>query len=117
MDELVKAASRTQLTELDWARSQWLREIFSDGIPGDATRVLELCDISRQALHAGDSDLAMNLLLGAALRCWWADTGPAARTQVTDTVTEVGGAGEARRPAVRRGARRRRPGAAVRRRP
>jgi hypothetical protein len=91
VDELVKAAARTELTELDWARSQWLREIFSDGVPGDATRVLELCGISRQALHAGDRDLALNLLLGAALRCWWADTGAMARTEVTATAAEVGG--------------------------
>ena len=117
VDELVKAASRTELTELDWARSQWLREIFSDGIPGDATRVLELCGISRQALHAGDRDLALNLLLGAALRCWWADTGPAARDPGDGHRGGGRRCGPARRPAVRRGARRRRPGAAVRRRP
>jgi hypothetical protein len=88
VDELVKAAARTELAELDWARMQWLREIFSDGVPGDATRVIELCDMARQALRAGDRDLALNLLLGAALRCWWADTGPAARAQVTRTVSE-----------------------------
>jgi AAA ATPase domain len=90
VDELVKQASLTELTELDWARTQWLREIFSDGIPGDATRVLELCGIARHARRAGDRDLALNLLLGAALRCWWADTGPAARTAVTTTLGELG---------------------------
>ena len=92
VDKLVQAASRTELTELDWARTQWLREIFSDGVPGDATRVLELCAIAHQALRAGDRDLALNLLLGAALRCWWADTGPAARTKVTAITREIGAA-------------------------
>ena len=85
----MKAASRTELTELDWARIQWLREIFSDGVPGDTTRVSELCAVARQALRAGDRDLALNLLLGAALRCWWADTGPAARRLVTAALGEV----------------------------
>ena len=70
---------RTSLSRLDQARMEWLREIFNDGVPGDAGRVLELCDIAAEAVAAGDADLALNLLLGAALRCWWADTGPAAR--------------------------------------
>jgi len=68
---------------------QWLREIFNDGVPGDATRVLELCAIARQSVQAGDQDLALNLLLGAALRCWWADTGPAARAQVAEVTREL----------------------------
>lgn len=92
VDELVTAASRTELTDLDWARVQWLREIFSDGVPGDATRVRELCAVARRALRAGDRDLALNLLLGAALRCWWADTGPAARAVVVSALGEVSGA-------------------------
>ena len=79
VDHLVTAAARLDLSELDYARLQWLQEIFNDGVPGDATRVLELCAIARQSVQAGDRDLALNLLLGAALRCWWADTGPAAR--------------------------------------
>ena len=82
--QLVSRAASTSLSQLDRARMEWLREIFSDGIPGDAGRVFELCDIALGAIAAGDSDLALNLLLGAALRFWWADTGPAARTQVVE---------------------------------
>ena len=65
----------------------WLSEIFNDGVPGDAGRVLELCDIATESATAGDPDLALNLLLGAALRCWWADTGPAARARVAESPT------------------------------
>jgi len=82
--QLVSRAASTSLSQLDRARMEWLREIFSDGVPGDAGRVSELCDVALEAIAAGDSDLALNLLLGAALRCWWADTGPAARTQVVE---------------------------------
>ncbi|MFG2966753.1 MULTISPECIES: AAA family ATPase [unclassified Streptomyces] len=82
VDRLITAAARTELTELDRARMEWLREIFSDGVPGDAGRVLELCEIAERSAAAGDFDLVLNLLLGAALRCWWADTGPQARTRV-----------------------------------
>lgn len=91
MAELIAAATRTQLSELDWARMQWLREIFNDGVPGDARRVRELCDIARKSARAGDTDLALNLLLGAALRCWWADTGPQARAAVVAVTTTLSG--------------------------
>jgi AAA ATPase domain len=89
VNQLVTAAARLDLSELDYARRQWLQEIFNDGVPGDATRVLELCAIARQSVQAGDRDLALNLLLGAALRCWWADTGPAARARVVEAAREL----------------------------
>jgi tetratricopeptide (TPR) repeat protein len=89
VNQLVTAATRLDLSELDDARMQWLREIFNDGVPGEAARVLELCAVARQSVQAGDRDLALNLLLGAALRCWWADTGPAARTRVVEVTREV----------------------------
>ena len=95
---LVTAAERYDLSELDWARAQWLREIFNDGVPGDAARVHQLCDVARRSAAAGDPDLALNLLLGAALRCWWADTGPAARADVAaaaKALTEGSGHGPA----------------------
>src|SRR5207253_3204914 len=34
-------------------------------------------------------DLALNLLLGAGLRCWWADTGPAARARCAATAKQL----------------------------
>ena len=72
----------TPLSDLDQARMVWLREIFNDGVPGDDQRILELCRITRQAADAGDTDLALYLLVGAALRCWWANPGAAARARV-----------------------------------
>jgi len=92
VDQLVREAAGPDLSELDQARIQWLREIFNDGVPGDAVRVLELCAIARESDRAGDRDLALNLLLGAALRCWWADTGPAARARVAEVAGEFTGA-------------------------
>ena len=89
VDRLVREASTTNLDDLDWARMQWLREIFNDGVPGDATRVLELCDIAVRSATSGDQDLALNLLLGAALRCWWADTGPVARARVAAVLDDL----------------------------
>jgi tetratricopeptide (TPR) repeat protein len=84
--ELLAEARRGDLTELDGARLQWLREILHDGRPGDAARVLELCEWAERAVAANDLDLALNLLLGAGLRCWWADTGPEARARAADVL-------------------------------
>jgi DNA-binding CsgD family transcriptional regulator len=82
VDELVNRAARLPLSDLDLARMEWLREIFHDGVPGDPARVLELCEMADESLKAGETNLTLNLLLGAALRCWWSDAGPRARTRV-----------------------------------
>ena len=92
VDRLVTAAERTELSELDRARMEWLCEIFEDGVPGDAARVFELCAVAERSAAAGDRDLALNLLLGAALRCWWAETGPEARARVVAATEGIPGA-------------------------
>jgi len=89
VDRLVSAASREQLSDLEQAKAEWLREMFTDGTPGDAERVLHMCGMARRASAAGDPELALNLLLGAALRCWWADTGPKARAEVVRAADQV----------------------------
>ena len=73
---------------------EWLSEIFNDGVPGDATRVLELCDIAERSGQAGDTDLALRLAHGASLRCWWADAGGEARARVAQVEEEIGGAAD-----------------------
>ncbi|HET7017966.1 MAG TPA: AAA family ATPase [Streptosporangiaceae bacterium] len=92
VDSLLSRAAQTTLSRLQLARMEWLREIFNDGVPGDAGRVFELCDIALEAITADDADLALNLLLGAALRGWWADTGPAARAQIAEVAGLLDGA-------------------------
>jgi DNA-binding CsgD family transcriptional regulator len=93
VDRILDAASRTHLSDLDRARAEWLREIFNDGVPGDAARVFELCTVVRQSIAAGDLDLALNLLLAAALRCWWAEPGRDARAEVVKVARELPNAG------------------------
>ncbi|MET9476996.1 ATP-binding protein [Streptomyces sp. NPDC002922] len=85
--ELLQSAAKTDLTELDRARMEWLGEMF-DHTPGVAARVNELCDLAVRSAPA-DPDLALDLLLAAALRCWWADTGPAARARVVTCVDQM----------------------------
>jgi DNA-binding CsgD family transcriptional regulator len=87
VERLLAEAMRNPLTELDQARVEVLREAFHDGIPGDAGRVMEMCRLAGRAVRAGQPDVALDLLLAASLRCWWADTGPQAR-QLVAAVTE-----------------------------
>jgi DNA-binding CsgD family transcriptional regulator len=49
-----------------------------------------LVTAARDVAGQGDRNLALNLLQGAALRCWWADPGAAARSLVVEAVIEVG---------------------------
>ena len=94
VDRLVNAAQENTLSELDRARVQWLREIFDDGTPGDSARVFTLCDVAEQAQAGGDLDLALNLVLNAAGRCWWADTGPRSRARVVEVAEQLTGAAD-----------------------
>ncbi|MFF1678073.1 ATP-binding protein [Streptomyces sp. NPDC058256] len=86
VNELLRTAVRTDLTDLDRARIEWFREVLNDRAPGENGRVDELCDIALRSVGAEDPDLALNLLLGAAARCWSFDTDPATRERVTTAV-------------------------------
>jgi DNA-binding CsgD family transcriptional regulator len=79
---LLAEAETLGLAPREQARLTWIRESFSDGIPGDATQARSLAAAAGLAGAEGDTDLALNLLYGAALRCWWTDPGQAARDEV-----------------------------------
>ena len=86
---LLDAAATLQLTSHDVARMTWLREIFNDGAPGDPAAVARLVRVARDADAGGDRNLSLNLLQGAALRCWWADPGAQAKTLVAEAVEQI----------------------------
>ncbi|WP_405883245.1 AAA family ATPase [Streptomyces sp. NBC_01136] len=99
VDHFIQATSRTELSALDRVRREWLREIL-EYVPGDTARVLELCDNARRAVEAGERDLALNLLVGAALRCWWGDAGAVARARVVEVARGLAPTDDARYPTV-----------------
>jgi DNA-binding CsgD family transcriptional regulator len=88
---LLDSAATLDLSPHDVARITWLREIFHDGAPGDPNAIARLVAVAREAAAEGDRDLSLKLLQGAALRCWWADPGAAAKTLVIDAVEGGGG--------------------------
>jgi DNA-binding CsgD family transcriptional regulator len=93
VERLVGAAEVEKLSELDVARAEWLREAFSEGELGDSDRIFELCRLSERSGGVGEFDLALDLLLSAALRCWWAVTSDEAHdrvVEVAETMPSVG---------------------------
>jgi len=88
---LLDAAARLDLSPHDVARMTWLREIFHDGVPGDPNAITKLVAVARDAAAQGDRKLALDLLQGAALRCWWADPGVVAKAVVIDAVAQIAG--------------------------
>jgi len=80
--ELAADAEPLGLPSREQARLTWIKESFTDGIPGDAVQARALTAVAGQAAADGDIDLALKLLYGASLRCWWADPGEAVRDQV-----------------------------------
>ena len=86
---LLDAAGKLPVTPNDVARMTWLREIFNDGVPGDAAAITRLVDIARETASGGDRHLALNLLLAAGLRCWWAEAGQPAREMVVQAVDQI----------------------------
>src|SRR5256714_11656266 len=86
---LLDSAARLELSPHDVARMTWLRESFHDGAPADLNAVARLVGVAREASAGGDRNLALNLLQGAALRCWWADPGAAVKKLVIDAVEQI----------------------------
>jgi AAA ATPase domain len=79
---ILREASDVDLGDLDRVRSTWLTEVLNDDVSADSDRLRELCDAARRAADLADPGLALDLLLSAALRCWWVDGGPGDRARV-----------------------------------
>src|ERR1700722_17958545 len=85
VQELLAEAGPHDLTPREQARVAWIRDSFADGIPGETSKARSLAVSADRAGADGDTDFALKLLYGAALRCWWADPGAATRDDVAAT--------------------------------
>jgi hypothetical protein len=81
----VAEARQLTLDTRDRARAELLSEIFFDGVAGDVARVHTLIADARRVAALGDGELALQLLQGAAVRCWWAALDASIRTAVADS--------------------------------
>ncbi len=82
LQRLVREAEQLNPDGEQRARLTWLRSIFADSAPGDQGQTQSLADAAGVAADAGNSDLALHLLFGAAVRCWRSGL----REQVRDRV-------------------------------
>jgi tetratricopeptide (TPR) repeat protein len=98
---ILRETSQVDLNDLDELRVIWLTEALNGDVRPDAPLVRHLCDSARSAGRLGDVGLALDLLSGAALRCWWADSGADDQGQVVGVLDALTGAdGDPRRVAV-----------------
>ena len=86
---LLQEASRLDLGALEQAKITWIREGFTDGVPGDPAQARSLAAMADQAAAGGDNDLALKLLNRAALRCWWSDLGEPGHNDVLDAAERL----------------------------
>lgn len=85
-------ASQVDLAELDEIRVIWFTETLNGDIRANSALVRQLCERAQQATALGEVGLALDLLLAAALRCWWADSGARDQAEVVrvlDRLTEA----------------------------
>jgi AAA ATPase domain len=91
---ILRDASDIDLTDLDQARLTWLTETLNADVSANPACVRQLTESARKAHELGDAGLALNLLLCAALRCWWADSGVGDRQRVVAELDELAQAGD-----------------------
>ncbi len=86
---LVREAEQLNPDGEQRARLTWLRSTFADSVPGDQGQAQSLVDAAEVAAEAGNSDLALHLLFGAAVRCWRCDLGERFRGRVAAAVERL----------------------------
>ncbi|MEV0387193.1 AAA family ATPase [Nonomuraea sp. NPDC050643] len=89
--DLLDAAAHAGLTVADQTRMEWLRDVCDEDTRPDPARVTRLCAIARRAA-ATDPGVALDLLLGAALRIQRTAPGPAAQAIVAATADALAAA-------------------------
>jgi len=91
VDRFARSVSRAGLSLADRARLVLLQESTEAGPAEGRERIQYLVELARETAAGGQPDLAMDLLLGAARRCWWADPGREVRLLVAATAMELAG--------------------------
>lgn len=91
VEQLLRAAQQTALSGDDRVRAAWTDEIFHDAVPVDGTYVADTCELAHACEQQGSPDLAADLLLAVAMRCWWSDPGQPHRERVADIAADLPG--------------------------
>jgi DNA-binding CsgD family transcriptional regulator len=86
---LVREAEQLNPDGEQRARLTWLRSTFADRVHGDQGQTQSLVDAAQVAADAGNSELALHLLFGAAVRSWRTDLGEQIRDRVAAAVERL----------------------------
>ena len=89
---LLGEAGACSLTAYDRARAMWLEDAFTEIPVGDSARVHALVETARRMAGERQPRLALNLLMTAAFRCYCADLGPPAASEVLAAADQAGAA-------------------------
>lgn len=89
VDQITAQVTAMPLRPRDRSRLTRLEGVFHDGSTSEPADVRHLVDLARVARHDGDTDLAMQLLFGAARRVWWRDPGEEVRAVITHAAREM----------------------------
>jgi DNA-binding CsgD family transcriptional regulator len=89
LQRLVREAEQLHPNGEQRARLTWLRSTFADAGPGDQGQAQALIDAAEVAADTGNSDLAVHLLFGAAVRCWRSGLGGQTRDRLAAAVERL----------------------------
>ncbi|MDM7855832.1 helix-turn-helix transcriptional regulator [Cellulomonas alba] len=89
VEELKARVAGTALHARDRSRLTLLDGAFHDGASSEPAEIRRIVGLARDATRAGDPDLAVQLLFGAARRVWWRDPGAAIRGEIVDAARQV----------------------------
>jgi DNA-binding CsgD family transcriptional regulator len=90
VERLLGEAQALALTGHQRAYLTWIRSSFTDGVVGEVSHVRALIESARVSEANGDTDLAMRLLVGGALRCWWTDPSDEGGERVVSAAADLG---------------------------
>lgn len=93
VERLVRSARQETLSDLDEIRARWLGEIFTGNVADEVGRISEFGQDVVTAWHAGDADLAWDVLMSTASRCYWTSPDDSTRTTLADTAQQLPVAG------------------------
>ena len=84
VQRLLQEVTSADLSPQQSARATWIRSSFDDGLSEDTAGPIELARLAESVAADGDLDLAMRILWGAGMRCFWTEPGPEARQILMD---------------------------------
>ena len=89
VEHIVSAVSRLELPPRERSRLTWLAGVFHDGSTSEPAEILHLVSLADRATDAEDSELALQLLIGASRRVWWRDPGEEVRKAIVRSAQQV----------------------------